>query len=157
MTENRTLEYVLRALQLIFAIIIIGVDGYGKQNDVLYLVGAPLNLTPSPSYPRLSRPHYLRRVPVRQLLQLLRRPECMGLPAILRCLDNSGCHLPPHFQNHVRGSCLGWLYSCRRRRCGCPLMARWFHCCSCSNCDRYMFVRKKLMCAAQGSDSFRSV
>jgi len=31
MAENKTL-YVLRALQLIFAIIVMGTDGYGTQN-----------------------------------------------------------------------------------------------------------------------------
>lgn len=30
MAESKTLEYTLRALQLIFAIIVIGTDSYGK-------------------------------------------------------------------------------------------------------------------------------
>lgn len=32
MTENKTLNYALRALQLISAIIVMGTDGYGTQN-----------------------------------------------------------------------------------------------------------------------------
>lgn len=32
MAENKTLDYVLRALQLVFAIIVMGTDGYGMQN-----------------------------------------------------------------------------------------------------------------------------
>lgn len=34
MAENKTLDYVLRALQFIFAIIIIGTDGYGTQIEI---------------------------------------------------------------------------------------------------------------------------
>jgi len=29
---NRTVDFVLRALQLIFAIIVMGTDGYGTEN-----------------------------------------------------------------------------------------------------------------------------
>jgi hypothetical protein len=32
MAENKALDYALRALQLIFAIIVMGTDGYGVQN-----------------------------------------------------------------------------------------------------------------------------
>jgi hypothetical protein len=32
MAENKTLEYALRTLQLIFAIIVMGTDGDGTQN-----------------------------------------------------------------------------------------------------------------------------
>jgi hypothetical protein len=32
MAENRTVDFALRALQLIFAIIIMGTDGYGMEN-----------------------------------------------------------------------------------------------------------------------------
>ena len=81
----------------------------------------------------------------------------MGLLDVLRCLDSSDRHLPPHCRNQLRGSCVDWLHSCRRRGCGCPLMARWFHCCGCSNFDRHMFGRKKLMWVAQGGDSLRCV
>ena len=70
-------------------------------------------------------------------------------------MDTSDRHLPPHCRNHPRGSCVDWLHSCRRRGCGCLLMARWFHCCGCSNFNRHMFGRKKLVWFAQGGDSLR--
>ena len=81
----------------------------------------------------------------------------MGLLDVLRCLDSSDRHLPPHCRNQLRGSCVDWLYSYRCRGFGCPLMARWFHCYGCSNFDRHMFGREKLMWVAQGGDSLRGV
>lgn len=81
----------------------------------------------------------------------------MGLLDVLCWLDSSDRHLPPHCWNQLRGSCIHRLHSCRRRRCGCPLMARWFHCCGRSSFDRHMFGRKNLMWIAQGSDSLRGV
>jgi hypothetical protein len=122
-------------LQLISASIVMGTDGYGtyKVIHTPCSVDAPLSLTSFAyllcSYPRVSRLQRIHRIRIRQLLRLARRPRCVGFPDVLCRLDNSDRHLPPGRRHHLRGSCLHWLRSCRRRGRGCPLMARWFHCC----------------------------
>lgn len=46
MSENKTLDYALRALQVIFAIIIMGTDGYGTQNQCILLCQCTVESNP---------------------------------------------------------------------------------------------------------------
>lgn len=57
-TTNIEVEFTLRALQLIFAIIVMGTDGHGMAN-VAHFTNVMLILTLSLSYPRFSRPYCL--------------------------------------------------------------------------------------------------
>lgn len=54
-TTNIEVELTLRALQLIFAIIVMGTDGHGESNEYYY-TDVLLNRTLSLSYPSFSRP-----------------------------------------------------------------------------------------------------
>ena len=41
--ENKTFNYVLRAVQVIFAIIVMGTDGYGMQHWYILLYGQTID------------------------------------------------------------------------------------------------------------------
>jgi len=93
---NTTLSFVLRAAQLALALIVMGTDGYGKETCPPHSVEASSRLISSSSYSLVPWLHSTRRYRLRQFLRHGRRAKFMGFLDVLRCMDISGRHLPPH-------------------------------------------------------------
>lgn len=142
MVDNRLIRYGIRAVQLLFAIIIMGTDGYCKLREY----NVPCQHTDYSnkdsslrSYPHISRPYHLHSPPRRRLLPFYRRPQCVGISNILCWIFSTDCIFHLHMRVLYCESQVDRLRSYRSRGSCCPVVARWFRGCGRQHFDKIMF------------------